>query len=105
MRYTTALVLAAAAVASAQSTSSAAAASSSSTASSGTDTCGPQLDLTIKTCLTSTQPQVEACKANDWSCLCAASQAVDTCYNNCPSHPDAFGQQQTTTSYCNAAKA
>lgn len=26
-------------------------------------------------------------------------------YNNCPSAPDAFGQQQTTTSYCNAAKA
>lgn len=59
----------------------------------------------VSACLDSTKPQVEACGANDWKCLCENSRAVNTCYNNCPSDPDAFGQQQTTDSYCNAAKA
>ena len=48
---------------------------------------------------------LSACTANDWDCLCTQSTNVLTCYNNCPSDPNAFGAQQTQTSYCNAAKA
>lgn len=105
MRYSSALLLAAAGLATAQSSSAAAASPSSASSSGSSSGCGTQIDAIIASCLDTTQPQVEACKPNDWSCLCDASQQVDTCYNNCPSHPDAFGQQQTTTSYCNAAEA
>lgn len=108
MRYTSAVLLLATAtgLAAAQSSSSSAAASTSTSASSsGGGSCNSQQNLIISSCLDSTQPQVKACSDNDWTCLCDASQQVDTCYNNCPSHPDAFGQQQTTESYCNAAKA
>lgn len=79
MRYSSALVLAVAGFAAAQSSSSAAAASSS-TSSSSTSGCGSQIDQIIASCLDTTQPQVEACKANDWTCLCDASQQVDTWY-------------------------
>lgn len=110
MQYTTGFVLAIAGLAAAQSSSTGAAgvtttssgASSGSTAASG---CGDQVDLIIQTCLGSTQAQLNACGDNDWDCLCTQSTNVLTCYNNCPSDPNAFGAQQTQTSYCNAAEA
>jgi hypothetical protein len=37
--------------------------------------------------------------------MCKAQQQVVTCYNNCPSDPNAFGADQQETSWCNAAKA
>ncbi|KAI7335472.1 hypothetical protein KC354_g17860 [Hortaea werneckii] len=67
--------------------------------------CGKSIDLIIQTCLGSTQAQLAACDDNDWDCLCTQQTNVLTCYNNCPSDPNAFGAQQTQTSYCNAAKA
>lgn len=30
---------------------------------------------------------------------------MNSCYNNCPGHPDQFGAQQAKQSYCNAAEA
>ncbi|CRG85210.1 GPI anchored serine-threonine rich protein [Talaromyces islandicus] len=59
----------------------------------------------LDACLSSTTPQLKACAANDWTCLCDRSNTVLTCYNNCPGHDGQFGAQQTKTSYCNAAKA
>ncbi|QKX56128.1 uncharacterized protein TRUGW13939_03228 [Talaromyces rugulosus] len=59
----------------------------------------------LDACLASMTPQLEACEANDWSCLCNQSTNVLTCYNNCPGDDNQFGAQQTKTSYCNAAKA
>ena len=59
----------------------------------------------INTCLGSTKAQLAACAATDWDCLCTQQTNVLTCYNNCPADPNAFGAQQTETSYCNAAKA
>merc|ERR1712072_351836 len=110
MQYTTGLVLAVVGLAAAQSSSTAAAgvtsvtsaSTSSSTSESG---CGESIDLIIQTCLGSTQAQLAACDATDWDCLCTQQTNVLTCYNNCPSDPNAFGAQQTKPSYCNAAKA
>lgn len=59
----------------------------------------------LDACLTTEKPQLADCPPNDWKCLCTQSTNVNTCYNNCPGHPDQFGAQQTMTSYCNAAKA
>jgi len=110
MQYTTGFVLAVAGLAAAQSSSTAAAGvtsvSSASTSSSTSESgCGKSIDLIIQTCLGSTQAQLAACDDNDWDCLCTQQTNVLTCYNNCPSDPNAFGAQQTQTSYCNAAKA
>merc|ERR1711939_1139181 len=109
MQYTTGLVLAVVGLAAAQSSSTAAAgvtsvtsaSTSSSTSESG---CGESIDLIIQTCLGSTQAQLAACDATDWDCLCTQQTNVLTCYNNCPSDPNAFGAQQTKTSYCNASE-
>lgn len=59
----------------------------------------------LDACLSSTQPQLQACAQNDWKCLCEQSTNVLTCYNNCPGDSGQFGAQQTKESYCNAASA
>ncbi|BDD55087.1 hypothetical protein MPDQ_006850 [Monascus purpureus] len=59
----------------------------------------------LDACLSSTQPQLQACAQNDWKCLCEQSTNVLTCYNNCPGDSGQFGAQQTKESYCNAANA
>ena len=59
----------------------------------------------INNCLGTENAQLAACQANDWDCLCTQTTNVLTCYNNCPTDPNAFGVQQQQTSYCNAAKA
>jgi len=103
MRFSAAILLGAAGLAAAQSSTAAAPAAPST---SGTPSgCGSATDLIIQSCLGTTTPLVTACKANDWGCMCKAQQQVVTCYNNCPSDPDAFGAQQQLTSWCNAAKA
>ncbi|KAM0200265.1 hypothetical protein ACHAPA_003398 [Fusarium lateritium] len=66
-----------AAAASAQSVTDSDAASPS--ASGGCDA-----EYIVKRCLETENAKVEACKANDWDCLCAAHEAVATCFNNCP---------------------
>ncbi|OKL59258.1 hypothetical protein UA08_05509 [Talaromyces atroroseus] len=66
-------------------------------------TCAAQNILDA--CIQDTSPQLQACEANDWDCLCEQSNNVLTCYNNCPGDDGQFGAQQTMTSYCNAAKA
>ncbi|KAL0942425.1 uncharacterized protein CTRU02_200311 [Colletotrichum truncatum] len=57
----------------------------------------------VETCLTSENNKVKACKADDWDCLCAAYQAVATCYNNCPNDPRASPAQQQVGVFCSNA--
>ncbi|EME84207.1 uncharacterized protein MYCFIDRAFT_195328 [Pseudocercospora fijiensis CIRAD86] len=102
MHASAVFVLAVAGFAAAQSTTSVPSSSSSSVATSG---CGTQIDTIISACLGSTTPQLKACASQDWDCMCTQSQNVLTCYNNCPSDPNKFGAEQTSVSYCNAAKA
>lgn len=67
--------------------------------------CGDQVDIIIQTCLATENAQLAACASTDWDCLCNQINNVLTCYNNCPTDPNAFGVQQTKLSYCNAAAA
>ncbi|RJE25356.1 hypothetical protein PHISCL_02319 [Aspergillus sclerotialis] len=62
-------------------------------------------DNIVSACLKSTKPELDNCTQNDWHCLCARSNDVLTCYNNCPDDERRFGASQTRDSYCNAAKA
>ncbi|KAL1900084.1 hypothetical protein Cpir12675_001085 [Ceratocystis pirilliformis] len=57
----------------------------------------------VKACIDMTQPRVDACTGNDWSCLCSAHTSLVTCYNNCPNDPEGFSAQQQVDSYCAAA--
>ncbi|KAK2029357.1 hypothetical protein LX32DRAFT_639215 [Colletotrichum zoysiae] len=47
--------------------------------------------------------QVNACATADYDCLCAAKQAVATCYNNCPKDSRAAPAQGEVTIYCQQA--
>jgi len=78
-------------------------ATKSASSSSSTSTC--QAEDILQACLKSTQPMLQGCSSNDWSCLCTQSINVLTCYNNCPNDPGAVGAGQTKQSYCNAASA
>lgn len=53
--------------------------------------------------LTSCSLQVKDCNATDYDCLCAAYQAVATCYNNCPKDSRAAPAQGQVTIYCQQA--
>ncbi|WYZ41668.1 hypothetical protein EsH8_V_000563 [Colletotrichum jinshuiense] len=57
----------------------------------------------VESCLTSERAKVTACNTDDYDCLCAAYQAVATCYNNCPKDPRASSAQGTVTTYCQQA--
>ncbi|KAK3714184.1 hypothetical protein LTR37_007986 [Vermiconidia calcicola] len=108
MHISAAVVLAVAGFATAQSSSSAVAASSSSApaaSSSGSPSgCGDAFDVIIQDCLANYNKQIGDCSDNDWSCLCFQSKNILTCYNNCPDDPNAFGAQQESQQYCQAAQ-
>ncbi|KAL5614316.1 hypothetical protein BROUX41_004424 [Berkeleyomyces rouxiae] len=57
----------------------------------------------VKACLEITQPRLETCTGNDWSCLCSAYTDVATCYNNCPNDTDGVSAKQQVDSFCAAA--
>ncbi|KAI9167663.1 hypothetical protein HJFPF1_03796 [Paramyrothecium foliicola] len=57
----------------------------------------------VDQCLTTENGKVEACKPADWDCLCAAHEAVATCWNNCPKEPGASPAQQQVTIMCQNA--
>ncbi|KAL2111529.1 hypothetical protein VUR80DRAFT_9883 [Thermomyces stellatus] len=51
----------------------------------------------VEACLTSEQAKFDNCDTTDYDCLCAAQQAIATCFNNCPDDSragDARGQVQ-----------
>ncbi|KAM0254958.1 hypothetical protein ACHAQJ_006266 [Trichoderma viride] len=60
-------------------------------------------DYILEDCLKSTTTNANSCKPTDYVCLCAAYQAVYTCYNNCPNDIRAPSVQQQVDSYCRTA--
>ncbi|EGR52594.1 uncharacterized protein TRIREDRAFT_119963 [Trichoderma reesei QM6a] len=60
-------------------------------------------DYILEDCLSSTTKTANSCKPTDYECLCAAYQAVLTCYNNCPNDIRAPSVQQQVDSYCRTA--
>ncbi|KAL7923660.1 hypothetical protein ACQKWADRAFT_288953 [Trichoderma austrokoningii] len=84
-----------------------AAAGVSAAASSATspDTPGSSClaDYILEDCLKSTTTNANNCSPTDYTCLCAAYQAVLTCYNNCPNDIRAPSVQQQVDSYCRTA--
>ncbi|KAM5352345.1 hypothetical protein ACJ41O_005068 [Fusarium nematophilum] len=91
MKFLWSLALLAAAGVSAQSvTESDAAAAPSS--SSGCDA-----EYILDRCLETETKKAEDCEVSDYDCLCAAHEAIVTCYNNCPDDSrasDAKSQEQ-----------
>ncbi|KAM0519474.1 hypothetical protein ACHAPE_003648 [Trichoderma viride] len=57
----------------------------------------------LEDCLKSTTANANNCNATDYTCLCAAYQAIFTCYNNCPSDIRAPSVQNQVDSYCRTA--
>ncbi|KAL7793571.1 hypothetical protein V8C37DRAFT_401874 [Trichoderma ceciliae] len=60
-------------------------------------------DYILEDCLKSTTLTANSCKPTDYDCLCAAYQAVLTCYNNCPNDIRGPSVQQQVDSYCRTA--
>ncbi|KAK1654446.1 hypothetical protein BDP81DRAFT_415748 [Colletotrichum phormii] len=57
----------------------------------------------VEACLTSENAKVKDCNSTDYDCLCAAYQAVATCYNNCPKDSRASPAQNQVTIFCQQA--
>ncbi|KAK1984867.1 hypothetical protein LZ30DRAFT_710364 [Colletotrichum cereale] len=57
----------------------------------------------VEACLSSENAKVKDCNSVDYDCLCAAYQAVATCYNNCPKDPRASPAQSQVTVFCQQA--
>ncbi|KAK7722600.1 hypothetical protein SLS64_001137 [Diaporthe eres] len=68
------------------------------TATSSSSTC--EADYIVEDCLTSTQARQADCGSQDYTCQCAAYQAIATCYNNCPNDPRASSAQGQVTQFC-----
>ncbi|PNP44070.1 hypothetical protein TGAM01_v203302 [Trichoderma gamsii] len=60
-------------------------------------------DYILEDCLKSTTVNANNCNATDYTCLCAAYQAIYTCYNNCPNDIRAPSVQNQVDSYCRTA--
>ncbi|KAM3500002.1 hypothetical protein MY10362_006793 [Beauveria mimosiformis] len=54
----------------------------------------------VTRCLETENDKVTACNQADLNCLCAAYQAVATCYNNCPNDARAPSARAQVTVYC-----
>ncbi|KAL6856493.1 hypothetical protein J3F83DRAFT_752747 [Trichoderma novae-zelandiae] len=77
------------------------AAGSATAPSSPGSTC--LADYILEDCLGSTTKTANSCDPTDYVCLCAAYQAVLTCYNNCPNDIRGPSVQQQVDSYCRTA--
>ncbi|KAH7326022.1 hypothetical protein B0I35DRAFT_457365 [Stachybotrys elegans] len=67
---------------------------------------GPECDAEyiVDRCLQTENAKVEACNTLDYDCLCAAHQAVATCYNNCPNDSRATDANNLVTIHCQNAE-
>ncbi|KAF7554197.1 hypothetical protein G7046_g6877 [Stylonectria norvegica] len=54
----------------------------------------------VTRCLESETAKVSACRTTEYDCLCAAYEAVATCYNNCPHDPRASDAQSQVKIFC-----
>ncbi|UNI20696.1 hypothetical protein JDV02_006762 [Purpureocillium takamizusanense] len=57
-------------------------------------------DYIVAECLSSEEKKAKDCAPADWDCLCAAYEAIATCYNNCPKDARAGPAQQQVSTYC-----
>jgi hypothetical protein len=76
--------------------------SSTSSTSSGGDS-GCDADYIVERCLSTETDKVEACESTDYDCLCAAYEAIATCYNNCPNDSRAAPAQNQVLVFCQQA--
>ncbi|KAM0557142.1 hypothetical protein ACHAPJ_005405 [Fusarium lateritium] len=85
------------------------AAAASAQSSTGSDAASPsasgecEAEYIVKRCLETENAKVEDCKANDWDCLCAAYEAVATCFNNCPDDSRATSAKSQVQINCQQA--
>ncbi|UPL00904.1 hypothetical protein LCI18_011838 [Fusarium solani-melongenae] len=98
MKFVWSLALLAAAGASAQSSETVAETAAAPSASSECEA-----EYIVKRCLETENAKAEDCKADDWDCLCAAYEAIVTCYNNCPDDTRASSAQSQVQIYCQQA--
>ncbi|KAF4497001.1 CFEM domain containing protein [Fusarium agapanthi] len=94
MKFLWSLALFAAAASAQSSTDSGAAPSASSEC---------EAEYIVKRCLETENAKVQDCKSNDWDCLCAAYEAVATCFNNCPDDSRASSAQSQVQVNCQQA--
>ncbi|KFA66406.1 hypothetical protein S40285_01295 [Stachybotrys chlorohalonatus IBT 40285] len=62
-----------------------------------------EADYIVTRCLETEQAKVEECDTLDYDCLCAAHEAVATCYNNCPNDSRAHDANNLVTIHCQNA--
>ncbi|KAM0429361.1 hypothetical protein ACHAPT_006579 [Fusarium lateritium] len=101
MKFVWSLALLAAAGVSAQSSEPAGTAAETAAAPSGSSAC--DADFIVKRCLETENAKAEDCKPEDWDCLCAAYEAIATCFNNCPDDSRASSAQSQVKVYCQQA--
>ncbi|EGX93761.1 hypothetical protein CCM_02030 [Cordyceps militaris CM01] len=59
-----------------------------------------EAEYIVSRCLKTETDKVTACDQTDFNCLCAAYQAVATCYNNCPNDTRGPSAVANVTAYC-----
>ncbi|KAF7547098.1 hypothetical protein G7Z17_g7955 [Cylindrodendrum hubeiense] len=79
------------------------AATTVTTAVSASSSSECDADYIVTKCLETEENKPANCGSTDYGCLCAAYQAIATCYNNCPSDSRASSAQNDVTVYCNNA--
>lgn len=57
----------------------------------------------VKQCLQTESNKLAACSTTDYQCMCYASQAIATCYNNCPNDSRAPQATQSMNAACAVA--
>ncbi|KAF4466145.1 phospholipase d1 [Fusarium albosuccineum] len=70
-------------------------------APTSSDAC--DAEYIVKRCLETENAKAEDCKGDDWDCLCAAYEAIATCFNNCPDDTRAADTQSQVKVYCQQA--
>ncbi|KAF4977829.1 hypothetical protein FZEAL_5672 [Fusarium zealandicum] len=95
MKFIWSLALIAAAGVSAQSTAD------SAPAATGSAEC--EAEYIVKRCLSTEEAKVRACDDQDYECLCAAHEAVATCFNNCPDDNRLGSAQGQVQIFCSQA--
>ncbi|KAL6907079.1 hypothetical protein GGI43DRAFT_396591 [Trichoderma evansii] len=107
MKFLATLLFAAAGVSAASTAEPTAAPTAAPAASSPTSPDAPGstclAEYILRDCLHSTTKTADACDPTDYTCLCAAYQAVLTCYNNCPNDISAPAVKNQADSYCRVA--
>ncbi|EHK20592.1 uncharacterized protein TRIVIDRAFT_48810 [Trichoderma virens Gv29-8] len=59
-----------------------------------------EAEYIVTRCLKTETDKATACSSTDYDCLCAAYEAIATCYNNCPNDDRAPAARNQVTAYC-----